>query len=128
MDVARRFVGKCVAGNLREGTEIERLDVGTYRVASQSGTGFYSVLYSHDAWKCSCHDHLNRTVKCKRIWAVEFSVSLRKEVQAARTEAVKVEPMIVTACRFCQSENIVRNGIRHNKTGDIQLQLHSRRE
>src|SRR5947208_8183077 len=104
-----------------KGTEIERLDEGTYRVGSQSGTGFYSVLYSHDAWKCSCPDHLNRTVKCKHIWGVEFSVSLRKEVQATRTEALKIEPVIVTACRFCGSENIVRDGIRHNKAGNIQL-------
>ena len=104
-----------------KGTEIERLDEGTYRVGSQSGTGFYSVLYSHDAWKCSCPDHLNRTVKCKHIWGVEFSVSLRKEVQATRTKALKIEPVIVTACRFCGSENIVRDGIRHNKAGNIQL-------
>src|SRR2546425_4235398 len=63
-----------------KGTEIERLYEGGYRVASQSGQGFYSVLYSPSGdWWCSCLDHANRTVKCKHIWAVEFSVSLRKE-------------------------------------------------
>ncbi|OLB67797.1 hypothetical protein AUI06_12585 [archaeon 13_2_20CM_2_52_21] len=117
-DTGREVRGRQI---VEKGTEIERLDEGRYRVASQSGTGFYSVLYAHDSWKCSCPDHLNRTVKCKHIWAVEFSVSLRKAVQATRIEAVKIEPVIVSACRFCGSENIVRDGIRHNKAGDIQL-------
>ncbi len=49
-----------------KGTEIERLYEGGYRVASQSGQGYYSVLYSPSRdWWFSCPDHANRTVKCK---------------------------------------------------------------
>jgi len=73
-----------------KGTEIERLYEGGYRVASQSGQGYYSVLYSPSGdWWCPCPDHRHRTVKCKHIWAVEFSANLRKAVQKARTESVK---------------------------------------
>jgi transposase-like protein len=55
-------------------------------------------------------------VKCKHIWAVEFSTAIRREV-----ETRKIEPITnVSNCIFCDSENIVRDGIRHNKYGDIQ--------
>ncbi len=61
-----------------KGTEIERIDEGTYRLASQSGSGFYQVLFSSpQGWKCSCPDCVNRAVKCKHVWAVEFSASLQ---------------------------------------------------
>jgi putative transposase len=103
-----------------KGTEIERLDEGTYRVASQSNHGFYSVLYSPSGWICSCPDHKNRSVECKHIWACKFSADLRKVVESQQTEIV-IEPVNVSSCRFCGSQNIVRDGVRHNKAGNIQV-------
>src|SRR6266702_6374074 len=108
-----------------KGTEIERLYEGDYRVASQSGQGFYSVLYSPSGdWWCSCPDHKNRTVKCKHIWAVELSFNLRNEVKAeAEARITKIEPVAVNSCRYCSSGNILKDGIRHNQSGNIQLYL-----
>ena len=117
-DTGREMRGRQIC---EKGTEIERINSQTYRVASQSGKGFYSVLYSQDGWKCSCPDHLQRATKCKHIWAVELSAGIRKVVEKARIEPVKIEPIVVSNCRFCGSENLVRDGIRHNQSGDIQL-------
>ena len=58
---------------------------------------------------------LIRGVKCKHIFAVEISFALRKEVEVAR-----IEPLEINCCIFCNSSNIVKDGLRHNKRGDIQ--------
>src|SRR6059036_2824440 len=119
----QRLTGREERGRqiVEKGTEIERLDDKTYRVASQSGNGFYQVLFSSPkGWTCSCPDCVNRSVKCKHVWAVEFSANLRKEVQA-KTEIVKIEQIDISECRFCASKNIVRDGVRHNKAGSIQI-------
>jgi transposase-like protein len=98
--------------------QISRLDDSTYRVNSQSGHGLYTIVNGgKNGWRCSCPDHMYREVKCKHIWAVEFSLKLRAEVQ----ENVVIEPIAVNACIYCQSPRIVKNGLRHNKYGDIQV-------
>jgi len=56
-----------------------------------------------------------RGVKCKHIYAVEISFSIRKQV-----EITKIEPIIIQACIFCKLTNIVKDGLRHNKYGDLQ--------
>ncbi len=67
-------------------------------------------------WLCTCPDFEFRNVQCKHVWAVQFSLAVRKEV-----EARVIEPITdIHACLFCKSENIIRWGLRHNKYGDIQ--------
>jgi len=67
-------------------------------------------------WLCTCPDFEFRNVQCKHVWAVQFSLAVRKEV-----EAIVIEPITdIHACLFCKSENIIRWGLRHNKYGDIQ--------
>jgi transposase-like protein len=66
-------------------------------------------------WICTCPDCYHREVKCKHIFAVEFSVKLREVVQPT-----VIEPVHIEICLYCKSPSIVRNGQRHNKYGDIQ--------
>jgi len=97
--------------------QIKRLDDTTYQVNSQSGHGLYTVVKGSRDWRCSCPDHMYREVKCKHIWGVEFSLKLRDKVQ----ENVVIQPIAINACLYCQSQSIVKNGLRHNKCGDIQV-------
>jgi transposase-like protein len=60
-------------------------------------------------------DFTYREVKCKHIWAVEFSAKLR-EVAKPRV----IEPIDIHACLYCQSPRIVKDGIRRNNHGNIQ--------
>ncbi len=102
--------------------QIDRLDERTYRVRSQSKEGWYQVVRLSSGWRCTCPDFKNRHIKCKHVWGCEFSLRLREEVQAeAEARITRIEPVKVSSCRFCGSENIVRDGIRHNQSGDIQL-------
>jgi transposase-like protein len=95
---------------------IKRISDISYVVDSQSGNGSsYNVNATELGWNCSCPDHLYGGVKCKHIYAVELSFAIRKEV-----EVRKIEPVQINCCIFCNSASIVRNGLRHNKYGDIQ--------
>jgi transposase-like protein len=96
---------------------IKRLDEHTYHVQSQSGNGSYVVVATENGWRCACADHQYRHAKCKHIWAVEFSIELRKEVQASVTT---IAPIDTIACRFCNSASVVKFGVRHNASHDIQ--------
>ena len=99
--------------------QIKRLDDKTYQVLSQSGHGLYTVVRNSHikfGWRCSCPDHIYREVKCKHIWAVEFSQAIRAEV----SQQVAIKPLDLSTCLYCDSRAIVKHGLRHTKTGEIQ--------
>ncbi|GIU71207.1 MAG: hypothetical protein KatS3mg003_0686 [Candidatus Nitrosocaldaceae archaeon] len=98
--------------------QIKRLDDNHYIVKSQTALYWdYEVIATEIGWICNCPDHMYRGVKCKHIYAVEFSLKIRNKVQ----DNVKViEPININTCIYCDSSNIVKDGIRHNKHGKIQ--------
>ncbi len=98
---------------------ISRVDDALYEVKSQSGHGDYDVFQGKEGWACSCPDYEFRQAKCKHIWAVEFSVAFREKVRSN----LVIEPLSGLLCRFCSSEQIVRDAKRHNKFGIIQRYL-----
>ena len=67
-------------------------------------------------WSCSCPDYAYRQAKCKHIYAVEFSKTLRTEVELGVLAPFKT----TDACVCCGSRHIVKDGLRHNKSGDLQ--------
>jgi putative transposase len=100
----------------REG-QIKRIDDYTYSVKSQSGNGVYGASKVCGEWLCECPDNAYRKVKCKHIHAVEFSLSLRAEVKIQH-----IEPIANLAeCMYCGSQNIVKDGVRKNKSGKLQI-------
>ena len=109
----RELRGRAIAEN---GNQIKRVNPLAYTVKSQNGNGAYSVLKDDSEWKCTCPDHVHRNVKCKHIWAVEFSLALREKV-ASR---IVLAPIQIHTCPICASEQIVKHGVRHNRSGDIQ--------
>lgn len=74
----REIRGRAIA---ERDSQINRVDEYAYKVNSQSGYGLYDVLSAELGWLCECPDHIYRDVKCKHIWAVEFSLTLRKQVE-----------------------------------------------
>jgi transposase-like protein len=115
--ITREERGRMIA---EQPNAIQRLDERNYKVVSQSGNGMYDVVrstYYAMRWVCNCPDWLYRQVKCKHIWAVEFSLRLRQKVR----ESIVIEPIKINACLFCKSENIKKDGLRHNKSGTIQV-------
>ena len=95
---------------------IKRIGALSYQVLSQSGNGSYLISQVEDGWSCECPDHRFWGVKCKHIFAVEFSIALRKEVSSN----IVIKPLNPQICPYCQADKIVRRGVRHNRYGDIQ--------
>jgi transposase-like protein len=109
----RELKGKVIATAKRS---IKRYNDYRYLVISQSGNGKYKVILTKIGWTCSCPDHKFRGVKCKHIYAVEISYAIRRQVEVTR-----IEPLVnVHECIYCKSVAIVKDGLRHNKLGDIQ--------
>jgi putative transposase len=96
--------------------QIQRVDEISYTVKSQSGNGEYCVTKVCGEWLCECPDNKYRHVKCKHVFAVEFSSQIRKEVQTNRV----IQEVNVQNCQYCGSSNLKKDGIRNNKSGAIQ--------
>jgi transposase-like protein len=96
--------------------QIQRIDDCVYTVKSQSGNGEYCVTKVCGEWLCECPDNKYRKVKCKHIFAVEFSSQIRKEVQINRV----IQEVNIRNCQYCSSTNLKKDGVRNNKAGAIQ--------
>ena len=96
--------------------QIKRVDDCTYSVKSQSNHGEYCIVKVDGEWVCECLDNKFRHVKCKHIIAVELSTVIRAEVKV-RTIA-PIESM--TACIYCGSSYLKKDGVRKNKSATIQ--------
>ena len=96
--------------------QIQRADENLYTVKSQSGNGEYCVTKVCGEWLCECPDNKYRHVKCKHIFAIEFSSQIRKQVQINRV----IQEVNVQNCQYCGSSNLKKDGLRRNKTGSIQ--------
>ncbi len=97
--------------------QIERADDCIYTVKSQSHEGEYCVFKVNGEWNCECPDNKFRHVKCKHIFAVEFSSQLRKEVQINRV----IQEVNVSNCQYCGSNNLRKHCVRKNKAGNLQV-------
>lgn len=100
--------------------EIIRFAHDLYSVKSQSRDEYYQVIKTESGWRCSCPDHIWRDKKCKHIFAVEFSTKVRLEVAKGQAVRKVISPIGKLACPKCNSENIVKHGLTHNKYGDLQ--------
>lgn len=99
--------------------QIKRIDENHYKVNSQSRNKQHDVIGTEFGWSCSCEDNFFRKTCCKHIHAVEISLSIRKEVE----NQVTLNPINNNCCKFCNSENIIKKGLRKNKNQEIQKYL-----
>jgi len=95
---------------------VRRLDENEYAVKSQSGHGEYRVRALESGWSCECPDYSYRQSECKHIHAVLFSRKIRTAVELGTL----AEFTTTDACVFCGSRHVIKDGIRHNKAGDLQ--------
>lgn len=51
----------------------------TFKVKSQSGSGYYDVKETTNGMTCTCHDFLNRGGKCKHILATKYYLEVEKQ-------------------------------------------------
>jgi putative transposase len=100
--------------------QVTRMDDCLYVVKSQSGNGEYAVHRINGQLSCTCPDNTYRHVKCKHIFAVEYSTEMRQKVAANKPKTFVVSELTTQACQFCGSTNLKKDGLRKNKSGTIQ--------
>lgn len=100
-------------------SQVNRVEENFYTVKSQSGNGEYAIFQVDGEWHCECPDHTYRHVKCKHMFALEVSQKMKQEVKAHTV----IQPLNTSKCVYCGSEEIVKDGLRHNKKGDLQVYL-----
>ena len=96
--------------------DLHRLDRNTYRVRSQTTSRVYDVVRAENGWICTCPDHKFRKVCCKHIHAVEWTLKFRDEVKTRVIKPISDSSI----CIYCKSNKVTKDGLRHNKYGDIQ--------
>jgi len=97
--------------------QITRIDENHYQVNSQSRDKRHDIVSTELGWSCSCEDYRFRKIACKHIHAVEISLRIRSLVK----ERVVMDNVVVDSCIHCNSDNIGKWTVRHNKTHDIQV-------
>lgn len=97
--------------------QIKRIDSTHYQVKSQSSENHYDVISTELGFNCSCPDHIFRKVCCKHIHAVEISLQIRKEVESVTI----INQIDTNNCKFCNSTEIIKKGLRKNKTYNLQV-------
>jgi len=97
-------------------------------VRSQSKDAYYQVtrkFISHGkenkySWTCTCPDHQTRQLPCKHIYAVQFSLKIKVDVETD-IKAQKIQgDEIGILCPICKGQNVVKKGIRVTTYGENQ--------
>ncbi len=97
--------------------QVQRIEENFYTVQSQSGHGQYAVTKIDGEWICECPDNKYRHIDCKHIHAVIISKSLRTHAETRTISPIEN----VTGCIYCHSTSIVKDGVRKNKSGKLQV-------
>src|SRR6267143_455071 len=111
MENKREEKGKEIA---QKPDQVKRIDDNWYQVKSQSLSydSWYDVVFTETGIVCDCPDNQWRKAKCKHIYAVEFSRLIRNTVW----KSVSINQIETDKCKFCSSVEIIRKGLRKNKT------------
>ena len=88
------------------------------RVRSQTDPlKFYIVSQTENGLICECPDHTDRKADCKHIKiALELDMKNKGQKQTFRI----IERALIKVCKYCDSGNIVKAGLKKNKTGNLQ--------
>ena len=106
---------------LSNGNAVNRVHKGLFLVRSQTGVGEYEVHpHKFDAWTCTCPDWAKHKTDCKHIFAVRFSLRLKKDIEESREDDTAEVVEKPQECPSCESPDIIRRGIRHTQKGDVQ--------
>ena len=76
--------------------------------------------HMHD-WKCTCPYYETRNVICKHIYAVQFSLKIKVDVETdIKAQKIQGDEIGRINCPICKSKNTVKRRVRANSYGEIQ--------
>ena len=105
---------------IQKDNQIEQIDTHTFKVKSQSSEKWYDVISTESGFICSCPDSRFRKTICKHSISVEINQGIRKYIEEVKQKQVIINPVEINGCKFCESDNIIKKGLRKNKNYSIQ--------
>jgi putative transposase len=97
------------------GDQIRTISPTLYKVQSQSHPEqSHTVTQDGGRWKCDCPFSITDKV-CVHILAVRFKNGLQESAPVSAPSAI--------GCASCHSTDVIRKGVRRNKSGDVPLYL-----
>lgn len=97
------------------GDQITSINPNSFKVKSQSNPEIdYNVVKEGSKLSCTC-EHYHQTQSCIHVLAIKF----KQDLQQSAIDIIQCKPL----CEQCNSNNVVRNGKRHNKSGTINRYL-----
>lgn len=97
------------------GDQIRAVAPGSFSVCAQENPGsFYHVRKEGARWECDCPFFSATKKVCVHVLAVRFREGLQ---DSAPTHEDSIR------CDRCRSPSVIRNGLRHNKSGDVPTYL-----
>ncbi len=104
-----------------QNNQIKRINAVTYKVKSQSSDTWYDVVHQYkNGWSCSCPDFTFRHLECKHIKSIYISKELRHKI-VNNNDIKEIESQPTELSCKCGSLNVIKIGIRHNKSGNVQV-------
>ena len=95
-----------------------------WAVPSQSGSGKYHVCLDTEEPKCTCPDHETRGVKCKHIYAVEYTIE-RQDSEDGTTTVTETLQVTETVKRTTYKQDWpAYNAAQTNEKRKFQTLLH----
>ena len=104
---------------LSNGDTPKVVDEETFIVPSQTNGNKYSVKHL-EAWTCTCPDYLHRGVVCKHIALTQMWLKLRNRLDTDNGVMELEEEITGKGCPKCKSRNVVKNGNRKTKAGEVR--------
>lgn len=103
---------------LEQGFSFTSKGNGVYYVDSESNPHKkHTVTNFNGKWCCSCEDrNHHHNLMCKHIWLVILTI----EKQNKENKAKILNPVDKVECPACRSLNVKKDGMRHNKAGNLQ--------
>jgi transposase-like protein len=114
---------------LSEPDTIIQMGKDEWDVRSQSKDAYYRITrkfisqgkpQNKYSWSCSCPDFQARHMPCKHIYAVQFSLKIKVDVETdIKAQRIQGDVNGIT-CPICKSQNIIKRGVRATSYGELQ--------
>ncbi len=105
---------------IEKNNQIKQIDNHTFQVKSQSSDKWYDVISTESGFICSCPYSTFRKTNCKHSISVEINQGIRKYIEDVKQKQVIINPVEINGCKFCESNHIIKKGLRKNKNYSIQ--------
>ena len=106
---------------IQKENQIQKLDNYTFQVKSQCSNKWHNVVSTESGFVCDCPSSRFRKTNCKHSISVEINQGIKKYTEETKQEGVIINPAEINGCKFYESENIIKKGLRKNKSGNIQV-------